>query len=402
MILLENGETWDGDSTAARELYDRYFLVPGEADDAKLVDEYRALRDMLLPKTTSKHLFTILPTSACNARCYYCFEAGAPIFTMDAAAAGRAADYMIRERDDNTITVHWFGGEPLCNLAAIDHIADALNRDGRPWQSQITTNGYLFDQDLVTRAVSSWHLGYAQITLDGTRDVYNKAKAYVHAAEDPYARVLKNIELLLNAGVSVVVRMNLGTENADDCLALSEELRDRFGRYEKFSVYCGLLLQSFAEETDDTRRDIAYEKARQLEEKLYAEHLLRVPALTAKERAYQCMADDPGAVVLHADGKLYPCEHFNATEPFAALDAPQEKNTAYWGAKTRQTQADCPSCPLYAQCLRLAHCPDLADVCYAQEREKNLRILRWQMAEAYRRYLAGETPEEESDYAVSE
>lgn len=42
----------------------------------------------------------------------------------------------------------------------------------------MTSNGYIFNDELVEKAKNEWKLKNIQITLDGTRDVYNKAKNY--------------------------------------------------------------------------------------------------------------------------------------------------------------------------------------------------------------------------------
>lgn len=49
-----------------------------------------------------------------------------------------------------------------------------------------------------------------QVTLDGTEGVYNAVKRYVDAGEkSPYQVVLANIRGLLDAGVRVIVRLNV-------------------------------------------------------------------------------------------------------------------------------------------------------------------------------------------------
>ena len=58
-----------------------------------------------------------------------------------------------------------------------------------------------------------WALRQVQITLDGTHDVYNSVKGYVLPKEDPYLRVLNNVDNLLTEGISVSIRLNMDTHN---------------------------------------------------------------------------------------------------------------------------------------------------------------------------------------------
>jgi UTP--glucose-1-phosphate uridylyltransferase len=84
----------------------------------------------------------------------------------------------------------------------------------------MTSNGYLFDEKLVTKAVHSWNLEDIQITLDGTENVYNKTKNYIYKNTNAFKRVIDNIGLLLKAGVRVMIRLNIGEHNKEDLYEL--------------------------------------------------------------------------------------------------------------------------------------------------------------------------------------
>jgi len=57
------------------ELIRKRFLVPEEAKDAETVAKLRTIL-RLIQRSTVLTGYTILPTMACNARCFYCYESG--------------------------------------------------------------------------------------------------------------------------------------------------------------------------------------------------------------------------------------------------------------------------------------------------------------------------------------
>ena len=121
---LDN-EDYSVDDPIIVELIKKWFLVPVNYNEKKLSDQICALAKAvtLKPGINSCNIFT---TTACNARCFYCFEAGAKKRTMTGETAISVADYIIDNCIDNKITLQWFGGEPLCNHKVIDIICNKL------------------------------------------------------------------------------------------------------------------------------------------------------------------------------------------------------------------------------------------------------------------------------------
>lgn len=111
------------------------------------------------------------------------------------------------------VGIQWFGGEPLFNKAVIDIICNDLTAKGVEYHSTMISNGYLFDDATVKQAVELWKLKRIQITLDGPSS---------------YQVVLANIERLLDAGVSVGIRLNMDNHNAENLMLLADELHERF------------------------------------------------------------------------------------------------------------------------------------------------------------------------------
>ena len=94
--------------------------------------------------------FTILTTTKCNARCFYCYEMKSKNkHHMTPETALKAANYIASVAPKGkTINLNWFGGEPLFNMKAIDIITQRIRDLGVNFMTSFTTNGYLFDKDL--------------------------------------------------------------------------------------------------------------------------------------------------------------------------------------------------------------------------------------------------------------
>ena len=60
---------------ALEELAPRWFLRPENADDMVLADQVRQIAEHLAKEKTALTRYTIFTTTACNARCFYCYEA---------------------------------------------------------------------------------------------------------------------------------------------------------------------------------------------------------------------------------------------------------------------------------------------------------------------------------------
>ena len=80
--------------TGMTELVQSFFLVPREYDEKKTVLNLRTLVKRL---SMSKGIegYTILTTTNCNARCFYCYENNLPHINMSQEVADKVVDYMI-------------------------------------------------------------------------------------------------------------------------------------------------------------------------------------------------------------------------------------------------------------------------------------------------------------------
>ena len=371
LLSPEEAERMGDDPAKVPELVAGWFAVPVPHDDCRLAQEVRTVGKMLRNPSHGYRTFTVFTTTDCNARCFYCYEKGRARIPMKEETARKVAEWILGHKIPGEIRLRWFGGEPLYNRPAITTICTALKEAGVEYRSSMTSNGYLFDDAIVEEAVGLWNLKKVQITLDGTEEVYNRSKAFIYQDESPYRRVLANIRRLLDAGIRVSVRLNVGPHNAEDLLALADELGGIFPAEENLKVYSHALF-----DTEETRPEEMAAARMRLERKLREKGLSKPGRLPKDLRLNHCMSDDSSSVTILPDGHLGKCEHYSESGWFGNIGS-EEKNEAVLERfrAVREELAECAGCPLYPDCIRLVVCDETA-VCRPEMRAERLEILR--------------------------
>ena len=382
LVLLTPDEA--NDLTAQGELIDRWFLVPQGHDDRKLCRQVRQMAALLTPAPKVVTTYTILPTTGCNARCFYCYEQGTRPVTMTAETASQVVRYIVAHRGDEKITLRWFGGEPLVNVKVIDQICTELREQGVPFRSEMISNGYLFDADMVKRAKELWQLQWVQITLDGAAQTYNRVKDYVYRDVNAFERVLQNIGLLIAAGIRVKTRLNVGKHNIGEMAELVELLHQRFGADEHLTVTPRALF----DEEDNAE---LFAQLMQLEQQIAACGFHFKGRLPKSIRVNRCMAEVDGSrVVIAPDGHLGKCHQYIDREFFGQIDS-EERNDAIL-RKFKERRADikaCTTCFNYPQCIRLVMCKKDIN-CTSVKQQEFIHDMRTSMKDEYERYLNNE------------
>lgn len=350
-------------SDAMNELIENHFLVPVDYDEKDTVQKVRTLIKRLDPPKGIES-YTILTTTNCNARCFYCYESDLPRVNMDEETANKLVDYMIKHKGKSILKLHWFGGEPLVCMNRIDQICNALTENNVKYVSSMTSNGYLFSEEIAEKAVTSWKLESIQITLDGTENVYNKTKAYVGVQGSPYQRVLNNIRLLMNKGIRVIIRLNLDKHNAEDLRILISELDKSIENRGKIEVYTHVLFEDAGFEPidrDDESRAMLYNLQNELNHELERLGLGRNRRSLPFLKNHHCMADTEAAAVVYPDGRLYKCEHVAIGDEYGTIDNDKINMAGIEKYQSITEREACGSCPLYPSCILLKNCQGVPD-----------------------------------------
>ena len=364
------------------------FLVPEDSAERRTVDELRALQ---LRRRAAKRIITqynILPTTCCNARCFYCYESDLRQIHMTEETAEQLAVHIADHCGGERVKLLWFGGEPTLGRARIDQICRRLDELGVGYASEMTSNAYLFDRDMIRHAKACWNLQSIQITLDGTEQVYIRTKDYQGITDNPYRRVLRNIEGFLEEQIRVQIRLNMDLHNAEDLSRLADELAERFGTNPYLVVYvrrinAGVgfspIAHGAAEEEELQRR------LNCLQDRLERCGWRQIPERGLPHlKVTVCMADDPQALQCTPDGILSKCEDQPYGHPVGTLTdgITDEAQVRWWQERT--DRGGCGECALYPCCIRLLkHCPGKQGKCPPDDRDRWIAQYRANMLECY-------------------
>lgn len=373
-----------------QELITNHFLVPEDFDEYRSVNQLRKIYRSHETGDAINH-YVILPTTFCNAHCFYCYESDYPRVHMTEETGRKLIDYIDEHHKGKDVTIQWFGGEPLVGIKRIDQISQGLKHRGIPFTASMISNGYLFDEDTVERAVNLWNLKRIQITLDGTEDVYNRVKAYSNVADNPFQRVLHNIDLLISNGIQANVRLNVDFYNQSDISTLIEELGSRYAGKKFFSAYANMLFNDQGYEPVHHSQDeilqlaqIVEEDTKRLKELRIGFDRNKIPSLQAS----QCMADNPHAVEIQPDGSFCRCEHETITDSYGSIDVGivnKQKPLKWLEALERSDY--CPECSLYPACYVLRYCMNAEVPCIESFRKSSIAVQCEQIRNVYSRSM---------------
>lgn len=200
------------------------FLVPADEDEvAKLL----ALRNA--NNFNEKRAgFQVLPTTGCNARCFYCYEHGFQPSTMTLETADAVVSFILdycENMDDVAIT--WFGGEPFVCEDIMAYISSKLipklDAAGKRYNASVITNASLITQENILKIVDQYRIRSVQVTLDGKGSEHLRRKGYLDQSMT-YEKVIDTISLLTNHGIKVMVRINIDRDNLDSCIEAIDDL----------------------------------------------------------------------------------------------------------------------------------------------------------------------------------
>lgn len=377
-----------GDSLEANreDLYSNWFLVSKDFDEQKHAAEVRQIAKTLYQHVHHKTRFTILTTTDCNARCFYCYEAGIKRFPMTEETARKVADYIIRESEANPVVISWFGGEPLYNSSVIDTICNTLSTAHMCYESRMTTNAYYLNKTMVKHARDRWYLNNVQITIDGTESVYNRIKAYIDVCSNPYQRVMDNIHAALDAGMNVTLRLNMDAGNAGNLLQLVDDIGSRFNPESRLEVYPALLrefaggIHSFKDQ-----QELLWHY-QSINERIDHYKLSRDKSLPRVILINSCMADDDASEVILPDGRVGRCKHYKDEIVTGSIDNDNRDMNITRAWCERLSTLECAYCAIYPTCRKLKMCEWNTQGCTKIDRTIRVLELQKQIQKAYHEY----------------
>ena len=300
---------------ALAELVAGSFLVPEGKDEDEIYVSFCKISRAMKMKRNGFSMYTILPTTACNARCVYCFEQGMKFVTMKDDTVEQTIEFIKKSHNPKEpVRFSWFGGEPLVGEKIIDRICAGMREAGIEFRSSMVTNSALITENTIKKMKNDWNLTSMQITLDGVEEEYNRRKNYIFQYDSAYWHVLSRIKLVNENDISINIRVNVDNDNINGVLEMADDLKNFIPNPKLVRIYLAPLFDLQASTGAGDIWEKSFKVMAELEKKGFD---VAYHTTISKARYHYCMADAPyTAIVVSPEGKLHNCEHIGDIPPY--------------------------------------------------------------------------------------
>ena len=291
-------------SSLIRELTEQGIFVDKSWDEKKL---YFSLSDAERIFDVKELSLVLTTTMECNARCAYCYEAGAVKKTFDENAKNKILPFLEKQGMQNGVSITWFGGEPLLNTDLINYVTEELLKRNVKFSAYLISNGSMLNENMLKQRFDYWHIKGMQITIDGTQEQYNKIKRYQKGYDNVYEQLLSNIRLAGESGIHVDIRLNIDQRNQEDIIALATQLTAYYAEQENITFYPAFIAGTNYTVPQEER--VPFLKLL-LETVNDPAKLSFTTKIHSTARTSPCNIANYRAFGIDVDGYLYDCEHY--------------------------------------------------------------------------------------------
>ena len=294
----------------AAELAEMQLLVPADENELK----YLLDRNNAATSSTSDYYSVVQPTALCQLGCDYCGQAHTSkqlsevdqdlVLDRIKIGVGRSNQYA-------TLSVCWFGGEPLLGLAAMRRMTPRLIEIATAarcsYAAKVVTNGVALTPALISELTESMQVRHIEITLDGVAEVHD-ARRHNKGGGRTFHRIFDNLlELAKFAGdrLLVSVRCNVDRRNYASVAPLLRQLADA-GLQGKIQFYVASVYSwgNEAHELALTPDEFASLEMDWLAQQI---ELGFDPQLIPAQKSIVCMAVKPESRLYDAYGNIFNC-----------------------------------------------------------------------------------------------
>ena len=175
--------------------------------------------------------FQIIPTTLCNARCFYCYESDCVFETMQPTVVQATIEFIkkyIEDHPGDNYSIDWFGGEPMLVPDLVKTMATEILKYCEVRfvniHSEIVTNASKISGTSID-FFKSIGISRIHISMDGMKEEYEKRKAFVDG-KDYFEHVISCVRMLSQQGMQVMIRINVDKNNVNSCSRLIEYLAE--------------------------------------------------------------------------------------------------------------------------------------------------------------------------------
>lgn len=222
---LKDGVLTTFDEKTIKLLYDNKILC-----DESIDESLNIVRIQRFIKYGNKNArITLLPTLNCNFKCWYCYEdhVARTMSENESDAVYKFCQNIVSTNRLNSLTLDWFGGEPMLQFNRIivplsKKVRQLCIENQIAYYNMITTNGVLITKEFLDE-IREIELGKFQITLDGGKEYHNKTR-YSKKHPNSYQSIIDTINMLVSEipDIDLTLRINCTSENIDSITTIIE------------------------------------------------------------------------------------------------------------------------------------------------------------------------------------
>lgn len=279
------------------------FLVEDtQDDDFYNITKMRTLSNLY---ASNQLTLTIAITRACNFDCHYCFEGNRSGKPMSEEVERNLLNF-IEHFHTNSLSIIWYGGEPLLAFDRILSINEKLQTLGKPYNASMITNGYLLTEEKIAR-LNDLHIGYLQITLDGEEHTHD-SRRYLKNGQPTYQTILENIDKVIQSDFkgTLHVRVNVDSRNEEEFASVYKLMQQRypkdFGR--RITVYPGFVK---GDDHPDVSCFFDADEQGAFAARMFQNHGIIPLNLFPQKPHIGCTLTKRNSYVVGPDGELYKC-----------------------------------------------------------------------------------------------
>lgn len=347
-----------------RELCQGGFFVPQDLDERDKVE------DVLFRERNFGYHIIALPHEDCNFRCVYCYESFLRGKMKPEVVQGLKTLVDRKAEEVKFLNVGWFGGEPLLARDVVYDLSEsflaACERNGIPYRSNITTNGYFLSEDVVTKLLK-YKVEHFQVTIDGAQEDHDKTRK-LRGGQGSYRKIFANLIAMSHREdtFNVAIRVNFNPQTVRGIETFLRDAEVHFAHDERFFLDFHPVGR-WGGPNDAEMEIVDHQSSHQVKLDLMSRSACRGFGVTALRKSLQshgsaCYAGKESSVVVGSDGRLYKCtvafederNHVGWLKPDGALELDQGKWDMW--TKPHTSSGKCHTCSFSPACQSRA-CP---------------------------------------------
>lgn len=303
--IIANGD-WE---SLPAEVLDELFKQKVITDSNDVFDYYNTelIRFNSMNYDRSNMSLVLVPTTACNFACPYCFEPKKSPKTITDDVIDNLKDFI--KGHDNTRNLHltWYGGEPLVAFNKIKKIWSKLAEKGMPEikSHSIITNGYLFTDEVVD-FFKDKKLDKIQITIDGLKEHHDKTRCLLDSSPT-FDTIISNIDRIVSGLPDTIldIRVNINKNNRSDFTDIYRMFTQRYKGNNNINVYPGIIREETADGCSLCPSSYSPGELQDLFN-IFRKEGIEFPLFPSKKQK-GCMMQALQAYIIGPEGEIYKC-----------------------------------------------------------------------------------------------